>query len=276
MANATVFKKLSHKAYQLRYWSLVATTAAGSGHPTSCLSAADIVATLFFGVFHPTHHDAHFILSKGHAAPLLYAAWHELGIITTEELLSLRTFDSVLEGHPTARFPLAEAATGSLGQGLGIGIGYALAERLRKTTKRTYVLLGDGECAEGSVWEAAELASFYTLHNLIGTIDLNRLGQSGETISGWNSDNMQAKWQAFGWHVIVVDGHESSELLHAYTTAYANTEKPTMIIARTVKGYGVKQCENKEGFHGKVFSSAELPKILDDLAKRFAGETNEI
>jgi transketolase len=268
--------KLRRHAYRLRYWSLMATTAAGSGHPTSCLSAADIVATLFFGVFKPTHHAAHFILSKGHAAPLLYAAWHELGMISEKELLSLRTFNSVLEGHPTARFPLAEAATGSLGQGLSIGIGYALAERINNSTKRTYVLLGDGECAEGSVWEAAELASYYQLNTLIGTVDVNRLGQSQETMDGWNTSRMEAKWNAFGWHVMVVDGHSVEELLHAYTNAHAMTDKPTMVIARTVKGYGVEQCENKEGFHGKVFSQEQLPQALQSLAAHFPEEAHEI
>jgi transketolase len=276
MPKNTLYNKIRRHAYRLRYWSLVATSVAGSGHPTSCLSAADIVATLFFGIFHPTQHDAHFILSKGHAAPLLYAAWHELGVINTEELLSLRSFHSILEGHPTARFPLAEAATGSLGQGLSIGIGYTLAEQLKETSKRTYVLLGDAECAEGSVWEAAELASYYKLHNLIGIIDLNRLGQSGETMDGWNVKRMQEKWNAFGWNTISVNGHNIEELMLAYSQANATTDKPSMIIAHTVKGYGVEQCENREGFHGKVFPQEELPNALQSLAQHFPEDAHEL
>lgn len=263
-------------AYRLRYWSLVATTTAGSGHPTSCLSAADIVATLFFNIMNPKQHDAHFILSKGHAAPLLYAAWHELGMVTKDELLSLRSFNSTLEGHPTTRLPLVQAATGSLGQGLSIGIGYTLAEQLQKTNKRTYVLLGDGECAEGSVWEAAELASFYHLYNLIGTIDLNRLGQSGQTLIGWDNKSMEAKWQAFGWHTITVNGHDVDALLAAYHHAHLITDKPTMVIACTQKGYGVELCENKEDFHGKVFSQEELPHALASLAAHFPEDMHDI
>jgi transketolase len=265
--NEEIIASLQHKAYLLRYWSLRATTAARSGHPTSCLSAADIVATLFFYVM-KVQHD-HFILSKGHAAPLLYAAWHELGMINEHELLSLRTFNSVLEGHPTARFPLGEAATGSLGQGLSIGIGYAFGERFKQTNNRVYVLLGDGECAEGSVWEAAELAAWYKMRSVIATIDLNRLGQSGPTMDSWEVDRVACKWRAFGWHTIIINGHAIPELLDAYQEAETISEKPTMVIACTKKGFGVDICENQEEFHGRVFSPDELPKALKNLAERF-------
>lgn len=265
------FRALRSRGYFLRYWSLRATTQAGSGHPTSCLSAADIVATLFFHTMRVG--QDHFILSKGHAAPLLYAAWHERGMISEAELLSLRTFNSPLEGHPTARFPLSEAATGSLGQGLSIGIGYAFGEQFKKTHNRVYILLGDAECAEGSVWEAAECAAHYQLSTLIATIDLNRLGQSGPTLDGWDAERMATKWRAFGWHTLIVNGHSVEELCAAYDSLQKITDKPSMIIACTKKGYGLDICEDQEGFHGKAFSRAELPALLKNLATRFPEES---
>src|SRR5271157_1005982 len=177
-------------ANQLRIHSIAATTAAGSGHPTSCCSAADLVAALFFGHmrYHPKdphyYNNDRFILSKGHAAPLLYAAWAETGLFPVEELLKLRQFGNDLEGHPTPRLPFVDVATGSLGQGLSVGAGMALAARLDKLDYNTYVLLGDGECAEGSVWEAASLAGHYQLNNLIAVVDVNRLGQTEATALG--------------------------------------------------------------------------------------------
>lgn len=177
---------LEHKAYNLRRWSLIQTSEAGSGHPTSALSAADIVAALFFHTmrYNPRsyndHHNDRFILSKGHAAPVLYAAWKEVGVLSEDDLLSYRRIDSGLEGHPTLRFPYAEAATGSLGIGLSIGAGEALCAKLDKRDFRVYVLLGDAEMAEGCVWEAIQVAAHYKLNNLIGIIDGNRLGQSSE------------------------------------------------------------------------------------------------
>src|SRR5712671_3184772 len=175
----TIVETLSGIANQLRIHSINATTAAGSGHPSSCCSAADVVTALFFGHmrYDPTnphyHNNDRFILSKGHAAPLLYAAWAEAGLFPTEDLVKLRQLDSDLEGHPTPRLSFVDVATGSLGQGLSVGVGMALCGRLDKLDYRTYVLLGDGECAEGSVWEAANLAGIYQLNNLVAVVDVN-------------------------------------------------------------------------------------------------------
>ncbi len=179
---------LEYTAYNLRRWSIIAPAQAGSGHPTSCLSAADIVAALFFYAMHfdPYNYENpdndRFILSKGHAAPLLYAAWWQLGLLTDEEMLSYRKINSILEGHPTKRFKYAETATGSLGIGLSVGVGQALCAKLDKRSYKTYVLMGHSESTEGSVWEAAQLAAHYKLDNLIGSIDVNNLGQSTETM----------------------------------------------------------------------------------------------
>src|SRR6202162_5331314 len=196
---------LSGIANQLRIHSIAATTAAGSGHPTSCCSAADVVAGLFFGHMrydpkNPRYaNNDRFILSKGHAAPLLYAAWAELGLFPREHLLTLRELSSDLEGHPTPRLSFVDVATGSLGQGLAVGVGMALCARLDELDYRTYVLLGDGECAEGSVWEAASLAGVYQLNNLTAIIDVNRLGQSQATPFGHNIDVYRKRFDAFNW-----------------------------------------------------------------------------
>ena len=206
-------------ANQLRIHSIAATTAAGSGHPTSCCSAADLVAALFFGHMrydakNPHYHNNdRFILSKGHAAPLLYAAWAETGLFPAEELLKLRQLGSDLEGHPTPRLPFADVATGSLGQGLSVGVGMALCARLDDLDYRTYVLLGDGECAEGAVWEAASLAGTYHLNNLIAVVDVNRLGQSQPTALGYDLDAYKKRFEAFGWRTEVIDGHDLDEIV---------------------------------------------------------------
>jgi len=201
-------------ANQLRIHSITATTAAGSGHPTSCCSAADVVAALFFGHmrYDPKnphyHNNDRFILSKGHAAPLLYAAWAETGLFPTDELLKLRQLGSDLEGHPTPRLPFVDVATGSLGQGLAVGVGMALCARLDKLDYRTYVLLGDGECAEGAVWEAASLAGVNQLNNLVAVVDVNRLGQSQATAFGHNLAAYKDRFKAFGWRTEEIDGHD--------------------------------------------------------------------
>ena len=207
-------------ANQLRIHSINATTAAGSGHPTSCLSAADVVAALFFGHMkydakNPHHfNNDRFILSKGHAAPLLYSAWVENGLIPAAELLKLRQFGSDLEGHPTPRLSFADIATGSLGQGLGVGVGMALAARQDNLDYNTYVLLGDGEIAEGAVWEAASLAGFYKLSNLIAIVDANRLGQSQATAFAHDIGVYRKRFEAFGWRVETVDdGHDMEEMV---------------------------------------------------------------
>lgn len=261
---------LSYKAYQLRLGSLKATSAAGSGHPTSCLSAADIVAALFF---HTMQYDPHnpdnpnndqFILSKGHAAPLLYAAWWQAGVISEEELLSLRQFDSVFEGHPTPRFGHVKVATGSLGCGLSIGLGQTLAARVARKDYYTYVLMGDSECAEGSVWEAAEIASFYKTDHLIGIVDCNRLGQTGQTLDGHDTAKLAQKFEAFGWKTFQIDGHNIQEIVQTLDTAKKHTGSPVMIIAKTFKGRGVSSVENMENFHGKTLDKNAVMRLDPD------------
>lgn len=267
---------LEHKAYMLRKLSLLATTAAGSGHPTSALSAADIVAALFFDVmqYDPTDpynpDNDRFILSKGHAIPVVYAAWEQVGVLTEQELMTLRSFGSILEGHPTPHFIYNEAATGSLGMGLSIGLGMALSARESGRKFITYVMLGDSEMAEGSNWEAFELASFYKVSTLVAIIDVNRLGQSDQTMEGWNVEDYQRKCQAFGWNTIIIDGHDIEQILNAFKQTKTPSDKPWVIIAKTIKGYGLKSIENLNGYHGKAFTRAELPAILNELHERFA------
>lgn len=271
---------IEHKAYAMRRWSVKATAQAGSGHPTSCLSAADIVAVLFFYAmrYDPYHYgnpdNDRFILSKGHAAPLLYAAWHELGLVTDEEMLSYRRFDSVLEGHPTRRFPYAETATGSLGIGLSIGVGEALCAKLDKRDYRTYVLMGDSESSEGSVWEAVQLAAHYNLDNLVCFIDVNNLGQSSETMLDYHIKRYVDIGTAFGWQVFDVDGHNVKSLMEVIDKAHQVVGKPVMIIAKTVKGYGIDFAAGLQGFHGKAFIGDQEKEALEDLKKNFSGAAN--
>lgn len=268
-------KFLEYQAYKLRRNALAMTTNAGSGHPTSALSAADIVSALFFYAmrFDPSNNNNplndRFILSKGHAAPLLYAVWAQLGALPESELFTYRMFNSPLEGHPTWQFKYAEAATGSLGMGLSIGAGMCLEGRITKHNFYTYVVMGDSEITEGSIWEAAEIASFYHLSNLIGIVDCNRLGQSTQTIHAWHTQRYADKFEAFGWKTIVIDGHDMLQICSALDKAHSN-ERPTMIIAKTIKGYGVESVENKEGFHGKAFTKEELESILKQLDERFS------
>jgi len=263
---------LRNKATRLRIHSIQATTAAGSGHPTSCCSAADIVATLFFGIMRSDPScprsavNDRFVLSKGHAAPLLYAAWAEAGLIDPSELLRLRTFGSDLEGHPTPRLPFVDMATGSLGQGLAAGIGMALnAKYLDKTDARIYVLLGDGESLEGSIWEGAELARHYQLDNLCAIIDINRLGQSDPTILGHNMEAYQQRWQSFGWQTVVVDGHDHSALLAAFVTATQTKGIPTILLAKTLKGKGIPFAEDQMNWHGKALKKDQADEVIQYL-----------
>ena len=258
---------LEYIAYQLRVDSLKATTHAGSGHLTSCLSAADLMAALFFHAMqydlknHANPNNDRFILSKGHAAPVLYSVYKELGLLSEKELLTLRQFDSHLEGHPTPRFRYNEAATGSLGQGLSIGLGMALAAKMDNRSYYTYVLLGDSELTEGSNWEAAELAAHYKTNNLIAILDANRLGQSTATIEGHDLNRYQEKFKAFGWETIIVDGHEMASLVKALDQARTIKTKPIIIIAYTYKGYGLNaDIEDANGFHGKAFSAQEITR----------------
>lgn len=263
---------LEHIAYTLRRDCVRMTTHAGSGHPTSCLSAVELVVAYFFAV---GVQDDHFILSKGHAAPLLYAVYAALGIIPHEELLQLRTFNCVLEGHPTARFPYAEAATGSLGQGLSIGLGMALHAQRQKLSSRVFVVLGDSELTEGSNWEAVHLAAYYKLHTIIALIDMNRLGQSTATIEGWDGEKIAQQYAAFGWDTYQVNGHNLEEIIAVMQKiSHIKTNRPSAIIARTIKGYGLdNDIENTLGFHGKVISPEKLNESLLNLETHFRTAT---
>ncbi len=257
----------------IRYYSLVMSTEAGSGHPTSSLSAADLMAGLMFGgmfrydLDNPQNpNNDRLIFSKGHASPLFYSLWAATGKVTEKELLAFRKFTSVLEGHPTREFKYTEAATGSLGQGLSIGVGLALnAKYIDKLPYRTYVLLGDSEMAEGSQWEAMEIAAHYKLDNLTGIIDVNRLGQRGETMYGHDLTVYRDRAGAFGWETIVIDGHHMPQILTAFKQAAQSRDRPVMIIARTVKGKGVSFIEDKNGWHGKPLKKDELARALAEL-----------
>ena len=270
---------LRNVATRLRIDSVLSTSEAGSGHPTSCASAAEIVAALFFSEMryearNPQNPDNdRFVLSKGHAAPILYSAWAEVGLLTRDDLLTLRRVDSDLEGHPTPRLSFVDVATGSLGQGVCAALGSALNARRIKSDYRTYVLLGDGESAEGSVWEAAEAAAHEGLDSLCGITDVNGLGQSGPSI--WNHD-MEAyasKWRAFGWQALVIDGHDVTAILDAFEQARRTKGQPTMVLARTLKGKGISIAEGKGGWHGKAFKKgAELDGVLKELHSQLLPE----
>jgi transketolase len=257
-------------ANQLRIHSIAATTAAGSGHPTSCCSAADLMAALFFGHmrFDPKnpkyHNNDRLILSKGHAAPLLYAAWAEAGLFPTSDLLNLRKIDSDLEGHPMPRLPFVDVATGSLGQGLAVGVGMALCARLDNLDYRTYVLMGDGEIAEGAVWEAASLAGVNHLNNLIAVVDVNRLGQSQATAFGHDLDTYKRRFEAFGWRTEEIDGHDVEEVLEVLAAVGLGSQ-PLVILAKTLKGGGVSFLQDKEGWHGKPLSKEEADRAIAEL-----------
>lgn len=265
---------LREKAKLVRAWSLRSTTAAGSGHPTTCLSAADVATVLFDKYFRYDLTDPlslgndRFILSKGHAAPLLYSLFALSGAFSPEELLTLRKFDSRLEGHPTPRFPYSDASTGSLGQGLSIGAGLAYIAKNEKLSYKTFVLTGDGELAEGQVWEALNFASYYKLDNLIVIADINRLGQSQETMFEHHIDEYMNRFRAFGADVIGIDGHNLQEIDSAYKDALGSKSgKPYVIIAKTFKGSGVSFLENKDGWHGKPLKPDDLEKALSELGK---------
>lgn len=284
MTRSELIGLLTDKATRLRIHSINSTAEAGSGHPTSCMSAADVVSALFFHVMRYDPKDAknpnndRFILSKGHAAPVLYAAWAEAGIIEVKDLLTLRRIDSDLEGHPTPRLKWVDVATGSLGQGLSAGVGMALnAKQLDGLDYRTYVLMGDGESAEGGVWEAAALASHYQLDNLVAIIDVNRLGQSQATMHGADGAAYQRKFAGFGWHTIVIDGHNLEQILNAFAEAGKTKGKPTAILAQTKKGKGVSFVEDKDGWHGKPLKKGEeVSKALRELAVNGVGTAMQI
>ena len=289
-------KKLKNLCRLIRYDILTSTSEAGSGHPTSSLSAVELMASLFFGgppaggFFKSDLRHARsvlndrFILSKGHASPLLYSLYHAAGAIKYDELMTLRKFGSRLQGHPNPVFTYVDVATGSLGQGLSVGIGMALGIRLKinpptdgqrsniKRTPKVWVLMGDSEMAEGQVWEALEIASYYKLSNLVGMIDVNRLGQQGETEEGWDVYDYKKKIEAFGWKTIIVNnGHNLKEIDKAFQEVEnkrtVKDQRPTMIIARTIKGKGVSFLEDKENWHGKTLDENQLKSTLKELGK---------
>ncbi len=264
----------------LRYWILNMTTNAGSGHLTSSLSAVELVSTLMFTKdnqesffkFDKNNKESasndRLIFSKGHASPLFYSVWAVAGGIDEKELMTFRKFGSRLEGHPTNLFPFTEVTTGSLGQGLSVGLGIAIAQqKMNKLNARTWVLLGDGEMAEGQIWEAMEIASYYKCNNLVAIVDVNRLGQSGETILGNATDLYAWRARSFGWRAIVINGHDINSVQNAYSEAIQETEKPVMIIANTIKGKGVSFVEDENGWHGKILDYESLEKALSEIGQ---------
>ncbi len=271
---AATTDQLKTMANKLRRHSIESTTAAGSGHPTTCMSAAEIMSVLFFDEMkwnpanpHQRESDA-FVMSKGHAAPILYACLKEGGAID-DDLLTLRKFSSRLEGHPMPRLPWTKVATGSLGQGLSAAAGIACAKKLDGLNARVFCVMGDGETAEGSVWEAAQFGAVHKLDNLVGIVDLNALGQSGPTMHEHDTKTVAAKWSAFGWEAIVCDGHSVDEVKAAFEKVRNTKGKPSVIIAKTEKGKGVSFLSAKAGWHGKPLKKDEMEKALPEL-----GDTN--
>ncbi len=263
-------ESLEKIAKKLRIQAIKMTTESASGHPTTCMSIAELTACLFFDEMQYNIHDPfdwandEVILSKGHAAPILWAAYAEAGIFPEKNLKNLRKITSPLEGHPTPRMKWIKAATGSLGQGLSVGVGMAAALKLGKSPRRVYVILGDGECAEGSIWEAANSAYDLKLNNLCAIVDINRLGQSEPTMHGHDINSYEKKFKAFGWEAIKIDGHNIDNILKAFKTARAS-DKPTVILAKTIKGKGVSFLEDKNGWHGKPLKKEEMVRALAEL-----------
>ncbi len=259
-------------AAQIAVDSIRATTAAGSGHPTSSMSCAHLLAVLYADHLRTDIEipafaaSDRFVMSKGHAAPALYAVLKTIGAIDDELLLSLRTMGSPIQGHPAPvpELPWIDVATGSLGQGLAVGLGMALAMRLDGAPARAWVLMGDSELAEGSVWEAMEAAAFHEVDNLIAIADLNRLGQRGPTMHEWHADVFARRAQAFGWHTIEIDGHDVASIDRAYSEAEA-ADRPTFIVARTQKGHGVSFLADREGWHGKAVPADQEGAAIEEL-----------
>lgn len=269
MSKVTQWREL---AQQLRVDSIRCSTEAGSGHPTSSMSAADLMAVLLAGHLRydfrnpKDPHNDHLVFSKGHASPLLYAMFKAAGAISDDELMSLRKFGSRLEGHPAPVLPWVEVATGSLGQGLAIGVGIALAGKyLDRLPYRVWVLSGDSETAEGSVWEAIEHAAFYALGNITCVLDVNRFGQRGQTMLGWNTAAYVARAEAFGWQTLEIDGHNVEEIDAAYRQVVTPSDTPTLIVARTKKGKGASVVEDKDGWHGKALSKEQAEQAIKEL-----------
>ena len=264
MGDSDLWRELGQ---QLRVDAVRASAKAGSGHPTSSMSAADLAAVLLAAHFRYDFDDPknpandRLIFSKGHASPLVYGLFRASGALSEEEFMTYRQFGSRLEGHPTPVLPWVDVATGSLGQGLPIGVGMAIAgKRLDRLPFRVWVICGDSEMAEGSMWEAAEHAAFYELDNLTAIIDVNRLGQRGETMHGWDLSSYSERLRAFGWHTIEIDGHDVEQIDAAYREA-ESTDKPTAVVARTIKGKGYSKVENQNGWHGKAIAAEAIEEL---------------
>jgi transketolase len=264
MGNSDLWREVGQ---QLRVDAVRASAKAGSGHPTSSMSAADLAAVLLAAHFRYDFDDPkspandRLIFSKGHASPLVYGLFRAAGVLSEEEFMTYRQFGSRLEGHPTPVLPWVDVATGSLGQGLPIGVGVAIAgKRLDRLPFRVWVICGDSEMAEGSMWEAAEHAAFYELDNLTAIIDVNRLGQRGETMHGWDLSSYSERLRAFGWHTIEIDGHDVDQIDAAYREA-ESTDKPTAVVAKTIKGKGYSKVENENGWHGKAIAEDAIQEL---------------
>jgi transketolase len=269
MSNADLWRELGQ---QLRVDAVRASAKAGSGHPTSSMSAADLAAVLLAAHFSYDYDNPRdprndrLVFSKGHASPLVYGLFRAAGVISEEEFMTYRQFGSRLEGHPTPVLPWVDVATGSLGQGLPIGVGMALATKnLDRTDARVWVICGDSEMAEGSMWEAAEHAAFYELDNLTAIIDVNRLGQRGETMHGWDLSSYSERLRAFGWNAIEIDGHDVEQIDAAYREAETTAGKPTAVVAKTIKGKGYSKVENQPGWHGKAISQDDVEAALAEM-----------
>jgi transketolase len=277
--SADWLERTSALAAQLRVDSLRSSTRAHSGHPTSSLSAADLMAVLIRDHLRwtpgPSEHpnDDVLIFSKGHASPLFYSMLKAVGTVSEAELMTYRRFGSRLQGHPVPNLPRVSVATGSLGQGLAMAVGVALSAKfLEKRSYRTWVLVGDSEMSEGSIWEAFDHARHYQLGNLVAVLDMNRLGQRGETPLGWSSAVYAARARAFGWRSIEIDGHDLAAIRRAYDEAVQSDDTPTLIVARTIKGKGVPFVENKNGWHGKPLDDEQCRKAIEQLG----GVRNEV
>jgi transketolase len=269
MSDADLWRELGQ---QLRVDAVRASAKAASGHPTSSMSAADLAAVLLAAHFRYDFDEPRdprndrLVFSKGHASPLVYGLFRAAGAISEEEFMTYRQFGSRLEGHPVPVLPWVDVATGSLGQGLPIGVGMALAaKRLDQTGARVWVICGDSEMAEGSMWEAAEHAAFYELDNLTAIVDVNRLGQRGETMHGWDLSSYSDRLRSFGWHAIAVDGHDVEQIDAAYGEAETTSGKPTAIVARTLKGKGYSKVEDQAGWHGKAISQDDVDAALEEM-----------
>jgi transketolase len=264
-------KELEEKAKQIRRLIIQMLAEAGSGHPGGSLSAADLISVLYFSVLRHNPKDPHwpdrdrFHMSKGHCCPLWYAVLAESGYFPKDKLMTLRKLGSMLQGHPDRRTPGVDVASGSLGQGLSVGLGMSLAAKIDRRGYRVYVLLGDGETQEGNVWEAAMACSHYKCDNLCAMLDYNGFQIDGKTKDIMNLEPVVAKWQAFGWHTIEIDGHNMKEILCAYQEAETIKGKPTIIIAHTIKGKGVSFMENVVDFHGRAPTKEEAEKALKEL-----------